>query len=77
MINYDAHLQFMDREVQKAWDALDGLLAERQGVRDAKVYPTPQKQYATTMQTIRYGVGFEIGKAKLMQEEPCAKMLNT
>ena len=68
MISYGDHLDWMDKQVNRAIAEADLLLAEFQGVKDAYTYPQPVKKYATTQATTRYETGFEIGKAKLLVE---------
>lgn len=68
MISYSDHLDWMDKQVNKAIAEADLLLAEFQGVKDAYTYPQPVKKYATTQLTTRYEVGFERGQTKLRME---------
>lgn len=69
MINYDQHMQFLDREVQRTWDAFRETQAERQGFQDAYDFGKPVRDYSTPRQQHRYALGVEIGLMKLLLEQ--------
>jgi len=68
MITYDQHMQFLDREVQKQWDAFRELVAERQGCQDAFDFGKAVRDYTSARQQARYRLGINIGLTKLILE---------
>lgn len=77
MSTYADHLEWMNREIDKAFQHLNELLAERAGFLAARTgkegNPYEAEQRPDKCMILRYQLGFDNGKTKLMVEGICDK----